>query len=206
MAGSQKEKTEVKGTVVRFILDFVRDTFGPAGLERVLGDLSPRSRERLARAPISSEWYPVGECVIAPLEAMSERFYRGSMDGVWSCGRYGADQLAAGIYRNLMEVYGAPRLLGRADRVVGIFYRPVVFEVTHRSAFEVVLDLVEFAGADRTIEAHIGGFIERGIELGGNTDVEVAIGPSLAAGDAHTRFCVTWKPIRSARTDPQDRQ
>jgi hypothetical protein len=49
----------IKGTAVRARLDYLAATFGEAGLQRVLDELSPKLRSEIEHGILLTEWYPL---------------------------------------------------------------------------------------------------------------------------------------------------
>lgn len=183
---------EVKGSVVATLPKFLQTRFGAEGYQRWLNALPQASRATFETPVMPVAWYPLPEALLQPTEAVCRIFYEGDLIGARECGRFSADEGLAGIYRFFVR-WGSPGfIIQKAASILPTFYRPSAMEVARLDKKSAVLRTTEFAGSHDLVEARVAGWIEKALELSGCRGVHVGIPSSLARGESHTDYHLTW--------------
>lgn len=184
---------EVKGTALASIPKFVMDRFGKKGFDRWIEALQAEPRE-LYRYPIrEDQWFPLTQMMSVPTRAICDLFFEGSIDGAWEGGRYSADYALHGIYRLFVKIGSVESLINRASVILPTYYRPSAIRVASAKNRKVDLRIDQFPAMDEIIQNRIAGWIERAVEISGQSDVGVETVKSLVSGDGFTEFVITWK-------------
>ena len=182
---------EVKGTAVISIPEFVKDRFHNR-MGEWLESLSVESRAIMSKKILASSWYPLSEAVLEPTRKICDLFYDGQDKGAWEAGRFSADHGLQGVYKVFVKVATPQFLISRAGRIFSSYYRPSQIEIDEVKAGNVIMRVVEFPEPDRLIEARIGGWVERALEICGCRNLEVTTPRSMAVGDTVTEIEAQW--------------
>jgi hypothetical protein len=183
--------TQVKGTAVVSTLRFIRERFGPEGVELVRADLDPALQASLPPEPLGSAWYPF-PLLVALGRAAARRFGGGLADFHRDLGRASADHGLNTIYRLLFRL-GSPHFaVSHATRVWTAHYdsgrmRAVVIEPGH-----AVLELAGFGEPVPELCERLLGWMSRAVELAGGRDLRIVHGQCVLRGDPTCQFEGWW--------------
>ena len=192
-AGSRK--MEVKGTLIATIPHFVKSNFGEQGLEKWLDTLSTDARLVFEFKVKESQWYDLKTFMLEPVSFVAQLFYNWNLEKAgWEMGRFALDHGFKGIYRMFLKVGKPEFFVGKGPVFASGFYRPCKMEVPFNERGKATVRIVEFPDIDKTIEYRIGGWMQRGLEMNGCTDVKVEVVRSLMKGDPYTEYQLTYKP------------
>jgi hypothetical protein len=184
---------DMKGTGVAPTGIFVRETFGDDGFAHWLDSLSAEARDVYSSPVLAGSWYSVKQIVSEPVRGMCGLFYSGDLKGSWDCGRFTAEYGLKGIYEMFVQGGSPEQLIKHGEIVMAAYYRPTPGIHIESSKGSGVLSLTDFPDLDDVMELHVGGWIERALELSGCKDVKVRIARSLARGDTLTEYQANWK-------------
>ncbi len=183
---------EIKGTAVKSIDQFVRYKHSERYTEW-LNALPIGSKEIFNEPILATNWYPMVEAGVVPTRMIGKMIYGNELKGAWESGRYSADSALTGIYKVFVKVASPSYIINRASKIFSTYYTPSEVVVPSSSSHNVVVQITKFEIPDVIIEARIGGWIERALELSGCTDIKVLITMSLTNGDAYTNYEISWK-------------
>ncbi len=182
---------QVKGTSVLATKKFIAAKFGQDGLQRLIEQLPPQSRELYAGTVLASEWYPIAPALFVPTEALCRMFYHGADQGAREVGAFSAEDGLRGIYRFFARMASVETLLEKTASIFHTYYTPGRMEVAERGKQRIVLRMVETDEHDPLFEKRVGGWLDGALRICGNDSHTVGIGTSLAKGDAATEFIIT---------------
>lgn len=183
---------EVKGTTVLTVGKFVRTRFGDEGFARWLEGLPPAARAIHGGTVVPSGWYPAGPALVEATDHVCRAFFGGDAKGAWECGRFSAEEGLKGVYKIFLVVGTPAFIIKKASALLPQLYRPSVITVVAQGPNSVTLHVTKFPDAHAVLDARIGGWMERALEISGCKGVKVQIPRSLARGSDLTEFCVSW--------------
>jgi len=183
---------DVKGTAVVSIPEFIQSRF-PSRMEEWLDALSAGARAIVSKKILASSWYPLSDAVLEPTQKLCDLFYDGQDKGAWEAGRFSADHGLQGVYKVFVKVATPQFLISRAGRIFSSYYRPSSIEIDEVGAGAVIMRIVEFPEPDRLIEARIGGWVERALEICGCRNLEITTPRSMTAGESVTEIKAQWE-------------
>jgi hypothetical protein len=183
---------EVKGTAVIPIQYFVIQQNGEEGYNRWISELSPYARQLFSTKISPDEWFPLKEMFLEPMKLMCDMFHDGSTEGAWNCGRYSAEMAANRFMKMFVRVASIQTLLRKASLILPKYYKPCFMSLDEMKINSAVVSITKFRDIDAYVEARIGGWIERAVEISGCEDVNVEIVKSLFDGDKTTSYQINW--------------
>ncbi len=183
----------VKGEVLRSLPLFVIKRFGQTKYMKWLNTISSSAHTVYSEGIDDKEWYPLTSTLVAPTVTMCDMFYRGSMRGAWECGRYSADYGLKGIYKVLVKLQSPTILIQKSSSIFSSLYQPASLQVTVEDERRLSVVITEFEEIHSVIEARIGGWMERALEISGCKHVNISIEKSLADHDHSTDYKITWQ-------------
>jgi hypothetical protein len=183
---------EIKGSAVKTIPDYLKKTY-PDKLSIWLEALPETSRKYFSEPVLPSNWYPLRDAAIIPTEILGMILFQDPIKGAWQCGRFSADIALTRTYRFFIKSARPRFIIDRASRILATYYQPCNMLVNGHGENFVILRIDQFEEASKLIEARIGGWIERAMEIHGVKCVTVTISKSMANGDAYTEFLVKWE-------------
>ena len=184
---------EVSGLAVATIPLFIKDRFGEKGFERWLSKLEPEIQEIYKGVISVNKWFDIKKVFIKPTEMLCDIFYKGDIKAAWEFGRFSADYGLKGVLKVFVKLASVNYFINRASVVIPNYYTPMSMDVITNEKGYAVLQIPHFPGIHKIVEYRIGGWMERALEITGNTkDLDVKITKSLADGDDCTEFEVKW--------------
>ena len=184
---------EVKGTAVISIRDFVEKNYKQY-YKQWLNALPYSSGKIFQEGIYANKWYPMEEACVIPTKNIGKIIFAGdSKKAAWENGRYSADKALTGFYWFYVKVGYPTHIISRASRIFQAYYTPtdLAVEKITKNSLQVVIK--QFEVPNEIVEARIGGWIERALEISGCKDINVQIIESLTKRDKVTRYDVSWK-------------
>jgi hypothetical protein len=182
----------VKGSAFASRIRWVQLNQGEAGLDRLLGVVSPALRETLDGGVVMASWYPFDQFVELG-ERIDATFGKGDLALIKPLGRHGADANLTTIYRLFFKVGTVKWIMARAARLWGMHYDSGQLVVQQSPGKEVELRVEDFATPHRVHCLSVQGWAERSVELSGAQDVALDELSCRASGDQTCRFRITWR-------------
>ncbi len=181
----------VKGSALASRILWVQLGHGAAGIERLLGEVTPELRFSIERGIEKAKWYPFEQFV--ELNTVLDRLFgTGDLGLIKQLGRYGADANLTTIYRLFFKVGTVHWILGRAVRLWSAHYDSGFLEVMTRGPKTTVLRIRGFDSPDRTHCLSVMGWCERSIELSGGKNVVLTEPLCRTRGDELCQLEATW--------------
>ncbi len=183
---------EIKGSAVKTIPDFLKKA-SPDKYSIWLEALPEASKKVFSEPVLPSNWYPLYDAGIIPTEILGQILFNDPIEGAWQCGRFSAEAALTGIYRFFIKSASPHFIIDRASRILATYYNPCNLHVSERGENYVILRIDQFEEASKLVEARIGGWIERAMEIHGVKFVKVTISKSITNDDSYTEFHVKWE-------------
>ncbi|MGA9139096.1 MAG: hypothetical protein WBZ29_02665 [Methanocella sp.] len=183
---------QVKGSAIASMTKFITDKHGDAGLKRWLDALTPQAKQVYSGHIMANNWYSLREIMVEPTAKMCELFYHGDARGAWEAGKYSADFGLTGFYKIFVKVGSPDFIFKRASTIMAGYYSPCQLGVTESGPGKVIVHITQFSEPSAMVEARIGGWIQRALEIHGCKNVSVKITKSLTKGDSVTEYTTTW--------------
>ena len=184
---------EIKGTGVIATKVFVQENFGEDGFDRWLESLAPEAQKVYSSQVLAGSWYPLKDIVAEPVRKICDIFYGRDLKGAWEAGRFSAEYGLKGIYELFLQEGSVTHLIENGSLVIAAYYQPspqVDIESSDRSG---VLRITNYPEMCEIMELHMGGWVERALELTGCKGVSVNILQSLNRGDSCTEYEACWE-------------
>ncbi|MBZ0264860.1 hypothetical protein K8I28_09335 [bacterium] len=184
---------KVRGTVLISVQGFIKHKFGFNKYQLWLEEI-PESLKHMYTSVISPDgWYELDPALTQANIHLCKLFYNESIHGSWECGRYSADLAATKFMKMFVRLGSTSLLLRRAKEVLPRYYMPSNIEIGGIDSTSASFSITHFPHMDKYIEARIGGWLERALEINGKKEVAVIINKSLVSGDSETRYDLSWK-------------
>ena len=183
---------KVKGTTVKSIKQFVKDTW-PDRYEIWLNSLPKASKDIMSGSIYATDWFPLQEAAVTPTYYLKMFYNEDNFKAAWQAGRYSAETTLTGVYKVFVKVANPGYIIKRASRITATYYENVKVDSSETTSNSVVVTIHKFEDLDKMIEYRIGGWMERALELSGCDGVRIRITQSLTKGDAITKYKITWK-------------
>ncbi len=184
---------EVKGTAVISTREFVKTNFGEQNLNKWILSLDDQTKKIYESAILTNNWYPMEHALRKPAKKIGEMFYGGDLKkGAWDAGMYSADYGLRGIYRLFVKMGSAKFIINKASSIFSTYYKPSVMQSEVTGENSSVLRITEFADICPLVESRIGGWMQKGLEICGVTDINVEIVRAMSKGDPVTEYAVSW--------------
>ncbi len=182
----------VKGTVVKSIQQYVKDKWA-AKYNDWLENLPSGAKTIMSNPIYATDWYPLNEGVILPTHHLKMFFDDNSIRAAMEAGKHSAEVSLTGIYKIFVKMANPGYIIKRASKIMATYYENAVLDVGESSSKSVTLLIKEFDNLDKMVEYRIAGWIEKGLELSGCSDIIVRITKSKIKGDDVTEYRMTWK-------------
>jgi hypothetical protein len=141
---------------------------------------------------LANSWYPLKTALQEPTAKMCELFYGGNARGATEIGRYSADVGLNGVYKVFMKAGSPEFIFKRASSVLSSYYAPSDIKVAEAGGNSVAVHITQFPESSPLIEARIGGWMQRALEIHGCKNVALKVNKSIARGDSYTEYALTW--------------
>ena len=181
---------EVKGIAIAPMREYVQSKFG-SRYEEWIKSLSEESRKIVAN-PLASKWYPLQPALIEPTKKICALFHANDEEGAWQVGRFSADHALKGIYSIFVKLGSPGFIISRGSRIIAQYYNPSEIKIAENQAKRVVMQITQFGEPNSLIEKRIGGWMERALEMSGQSIKTAKITQSMAKGDKITEYLVEW--------------
>lgn len=183
---------ETKGTVIKALSNFVKETFGEDKKEEWIASLPPKAKEIYSSTIFDSAWYPLTETLTEPTKKICEMFYHGDLEGAWETGKYSSKKGLRGIYKFFVKI-GSPAFTAKkASQVFSTYYKPSTMIAKNITDNSSTLIITEFDEIDEVIEHRIAGWIEQTLTICGCKKMNVSFKNQLSKGDDSTTIEVKW--------------
>ena len=184
---------EVSGLAVATIPLFIKDKFGDKGFEKWLTKLEPEIQKIYTSIISVNKWYNIKEVFVEPTKILCDMFYDGDFKAAWEFGRFSAEYGLKGVLKVFVKLASVKYFITRASVVIPNYYKPMTMEVITNEKGYALLQIPHFPGIHKIVELRIAGWMERALEITGNTkELFIEITKSLADGDECTEFTVKW--------------
>jgi len=148
---------EIKGTAVKTIPDYIKlkhENIYDEWLENL-----PQSSKKFFDTPVlSTEWYPLHESVIVPMEHLSKILSEDINKVSWDMGVYSSKIALKGVYKIFVRIASPAFIIGRAANIMETYYRPSSINLAQREKGKIVLEFDNFLKADHLIMHRIAGW------------------------------------------------
>ena len=182
---------QVKGTLLRGALKFVKHSQHAGGIPDVLAAMPPAAAATFARPVLSSEWYPY-ESYTALLAAIDRRVGSGDLALMPVLGRFAARHDLSGVFKVISVMAGVQRILQSSSVFWSRYYDSGAFEVSDLHEDRGTGQIRDFPQIAREHEQVLVGWIEGiGLAAGART-AEVVLVKSVHRGDPLTEFRMRW--------------
>lgn len=182
---------EIKGSAVKSIPDYLKKHH-PDKYSIWMNALPDKSKKIFSEPVVPSNWYSLQDAAIIPSETVGQILFNDGVKGAWECGRFSAETALTGVYKVFIKAASPFFIIERASRIFSTYYQPCTMVVADKGEDYVVLCITQFEEPSKLVEARIGGWIERAMEIHGVGFVTVDIEKSLTRGDPTTEILVKW--------------
>jgi hypothetical protein len=165
----------IKGTSVKNTVDFVKLKF-PGRFDEWINILPPEIAKVMKNPIYATNWYPLHESVIKPMEGMAKVFYNGDRNKTArEVGVYSAEIALNGIYKVFVKIASPQFVLGRASQIAATYYDPSDFKLIENTSNKAVMQFSRFEKKDELIMHRIAGWMEKTLEITLKNPIKVDI-------------------------------
>ncbi|MFC1678198.1 hypothetical protein ACFLZ9_00495 [Patescibacteria group bacterium] len=183
---------EVKGAGITYMPKMIKEKFGEDAYQKWLTSLPEESQKIFQGQILASLWYSLKYGGLITENKILELFYNNDISKAWEIGRYAADDTLSGIYRAFVRLGNPSYIISKAGSIMATFFKPAKIVTAEKEKNRVVLRIVEFAEITEMLELHIGGWMERALEICGCQNIQVKINTHLSRGAPYTEYEATW--------------
>lgn len=179
-----------KGTTVVILKKYITELHGSEGYDRWLKSLPPKSQDIYRQQLLVSSWYPFEDAVQKPMAIMDQIFYGGTTEGNWKEGRYAAENDLHGVYRAFVRMASPQFLMRNTASIWSSYYAETEAQLVEGKKDGAVLVLKGIEPACLHFDKHVGGWVERALEICGCKQIGIAI---TNPEKGMTRYAVNWE-------------
>jgi len=188
----KKNIMQVKGTGIKTTKEFVKSNF-PDLFQSWINALPEKSKALYKQTVEFSEWFPIREAYLDPVDKMIEICYNNKVkEGAEALGQFSAEYALKGIYKVFILVASPQFLMKRSTKIMTTFYEPCKIEVDETSKQSVNLRITKFDNLNTAIEYRIGAWCQKALEMANCKEVEYKIEKSLLRNDKETLISFKW--------------
>ena len=182
---------EVKGVAVKSIIGYIMDNHKSDYL--VWTKSLSNDTQKILKSVVTSGWYEVEASLVEPTVKFSRMFFDGQLNkAAWELGRYSAEKALKGIYKIYVRASSPSHLIYRATRIMNAYYRPTELQVRNRKQNSVEFVFKCFDAPSSIVEARIGGWVEKALEISGCKNVKVSVIKKASIIDLTTNYLCEW--------------
>jgi len=183
---------QVKGTGIKTTKEFVKSNF-PNGYTNWINSLTTKSKELYTGNTEFTEWFPIKEAYIDPVDKIIEQFYKGdSKLAGEALGRFSAEYALKGVYKVFLLVSSPQFLMKRATKIMTTYYHPCEISVAENGQKSVILTVSKFEFINPALEYRIGAWCQKALELTNCKNPKYVIKKALTKGDLFTEIVFNW--------------
>ncbi|MFC1678199.1 hypothetical protein ACFLZ9_00500 [Patescibacteria group bacterium] len=183
---------EVKGSAIKNVAGYVKDTFGEAEYQRWLNSLPEESRKIYSSQILVGTWYPYRFANAEPLKKIVELFLDNDPVRAQEIGYYSADKNLTGLYKTFIKMGSVSFMMSKASYMLGTFFRPCQVETVDTDKNHITIRFKEFPEMDNIMENNMLGGMIRSLEVSGCKNVKMVIASSITKGDPYSEFKASW--------------
>jgi hypothetical protein len=182
---------QIKGTMLRGALKFIKHAQHPGGIPAVVATLPPESASTFARPLLASEWYPY-QAYSALLAAIDREVGRDDLALMPTLGRFAARQDLSGVFKVISVLASIPRILQSSSIFWSRYCDAGVFEITDLGPTSGTGRVRDFPAIAPAHETMLVGWIEGiGLAAGAKT-ATVELVKSVHRGDPCSEYRMRW--------------
>jgi len=148
---------EIKGTAVKTVPDYIKLKHENI-YDEWLANLPESSRTFFETPVLSTEWYPLQEGIIVPMENLAKILSEDINNVSWDMGVYSSQIALTGIYKIFVRISSPAFIIGRAANMLETYYRPAKITLGERNKGKIVLEFINFLKSDNLIMHRIAGW------------------------------------------------
>jgi hypothetical protein len=187
-----EQTMQVKGAILRSLVAFVEETFGPESRDYWIERLPEESRALFLQPLETENWYGLEAGLVAPTQTVLEVFYAGNQAMARVLGYHNAEKAVSGFMKFLARLASPNTLVKRGRSIIVTYYRPCDAEVTLNEKRRAGFKITSFPEMNRIIEYRIQGWMEKALEISGARNPKVEIVNSMAEGQSTCEFLAHW--------------
>lgn len=183
---------KVKGIGIKTTREFVKARFG-SKYDAWVNALPESSKPFYKTIVNVSEWFPIKEAYITPIDKIVEFFYNNDYKkGGEEIGAFSAELALKGIYKVFLLVTTPNFLMVRGSKIMSTYYDPCEIHVSEKGFKTVSLRFTDFAEMTPAMEYRAAGWCKRALELCNCKNVKCQITFHLTKKDPYTELVLNW--------------
>ncbi len=163
---------EIKGTAVKTVPNYIKEKHQHV-FEQWIESLPEQSRKIMDSPILSTEWYPLQEGIIIPMENLAKILSEEVNKVAWDMGAYSSQIALKGVYKIFVRIASPAFVIGRAANILETYYRPATINLAQREKGKIVLEFDNFLKADHLIMHRIAGWCYNTFEVVKAKNIEV---------------------------------
>ena len=114
----------IKGTAVKVLPEFIKK-YHPDLYEVWFENLSAKSRQILQEIFLLSDWYPLYESAVEPVEVLAKLIEKDEKELAFEIGKFSAQIALKGVYKFFTLLLSASSIIRKATVMFEAYYKPV---------------------------------------------------------------------------------
>ncbi len=165
---------QIKGTSVISTHSFVKKKF-PQQESSWIASLPEESKKLYTEPVMATNWYPVEEGMLIPVQKIADYFYEGNLQRAsYEIGVFSAFQGLNGVYKIFVKMASPSFVLNRSPKIFNTYYSDVNFEITESEKQKAVFKITGFDKKCESILWRVEGWIEETLRIIGSKPIEVS--------------------------------
>ncbi len=184
---------EVKGTAVKTIPDYIKLKHENI-YDEWFASLPDSSRKFFEESILSTEWYPLQESVVVPMENLAKILSKDVNKVSWDMGIYSSQVALKGVYKIFVRIASPSFIIGRAANMLESYYRPGSISLAEREKGKIVLEFSDFLKADHLIMHRIAGWSYNTFAVVKAKNIKTEL-KNIESSEGHlkTLLIITWE-------------
>ena len=156
----------VKGSAILSSINYIKDKFGDAGLDKIKENLTDDEREILSDIILQPIWYPI-KLYVSLTHKIDSILGIGDLSTAKDLGKYEAEHDLKTIYR-IFYVLGSPEfIIKQSAKLFTTYFEDGDLRIAESDKNNAIAELYDFPSLDQAVLHRISGFMEKTLELSG---------------------------------------
>jgi hypothetical protein len=179
-----------RGSTAHATMAFIRDAYGGATLESIMGMLDPEARRQIEHAAMTDE---LPYALLLTVWRAADEVLRGR-DAEWmeQAGAFAIDSLGQQLYGGLLRKASPKEFVTQSVSLFRLYYAPGDMVPVEVEPSRAVLRLVDFPAIGPLFCRRQTGGLRRATEIAGGKDVRVTHVRCEHEGDAYCEWELRW--------------
>ncbi len=183
---------KVKGAALRSTMNYIREHFPPAAIEKVLSRVSPEDQKILRRPLLVSDWYE-SKILIALMRAAGKETDQDERSLFHAMGRQSCDDGLNTVYKIFYKLGSPSFIVSKGLHLWNNYYSDGVIATLESSPTMAHIRLTRNPFPDEAMCIRLSGWFERSLELSGGKAIGIHHIACVHHGQENCEWRGTWE-------------